>query len=271
MLKAATLLLATLTALTPPSGRPPQGPLQRHDPKVYDFTFDVTLTTLWQIDARNQRSYDLADAPIVMPVIFQGAYSAVNADSLNARLWLTGREDLTLNDRTRLDDGFPFHTRLAVLPIVRFTGSSLRWSLGYRVQVWSSKLTNEQAAASLAWPREWPDEVADGLGPQKFIESDDPIFKETVDRVSGGKLRLVPPYLAAKDLVRYCVNEIRVSGNGVSMGLAGALHGLEMVGARQTAIDGIGSPHDLVCVCVAMLRASGIPARPVIGVEKRPA
>jgi len=29
--------------------------------------------------------------------------------------------------------------------------------------------------------------------------------------------------------------------------------------------SGVGSPHDLICVCIATLRAAGIPARPVIG------
>jgi len=258
-------VVTALLALAPPSGRPPVGPLQRVEPRVYDFTFDVTVTTAWQYDLSLQRSYNLLDAPIVMPVIFQGTYSVVAADSLRARLWLGGREDNTL--ATRLDGGYPFHTQLAVIPIESFTGKSLRWQLAYRVQVWSSRLTDEAAAASVPWPRTWPAEVLDGLQPQMFIESDDPIFAETVERVSKGQLRLVPPYLAAKDLVRHCINEIRVSGNGVNRGNLGVLRGLKVSGARHTATTGLGGPNDLVCVCVALLRAAGIPARPVIGVK----
>ncbi len=263
-------VLAGMAALAPPSGRPPVGPLQRTEPRVYDFTFDVTLTTLFQYNALDQRSYNLADAPIVMPVIFRGSYSAVAADSLRARMWLGPGEDTTLSQRTRLDDGFPFHTQLAVLPVPAFRGKTLRWQLGYRVQVWSSRMTNEAAAASIPWPREWPAEVRDGLTPQKFIESDNAVFAETVQRVSNGQLRMVPPYLAAKDLVRHCINEIRLSGDGVNRGNVGVLRGLEMSGALATVSSPspIGSPHDLVCVCVAILRAAGIPARPVIGVEK---
>jgi hypothetical protein len=101
-----------------------------------------------------------------------------------------------------------------------------------------------------------------------YIESDDPIFKETVDRVSEGKLRLVPPYLAAKDLIRYAINNIQTSGDGVDHGGLGQLRGIEVFGAKRAATDGIGTPHDLVCVCVAMLRAAGIPARPVIGMQE---
>ncbi|MHC4128682.1 MAG: transglutaminase-like domain-containing protein [Planctomycetota bacterium] len=269
MFASPALLAGLLVLASPPSGRPPVGPLQRYEPRVYDFTIDVTLTTLWQYDLSQQAGYRLADAPIVMPVIFQGTYSTVKDDSLRARLWLTGREDTTLAQRTRLDDGFPFQTRLAVIPITQFGGRTLRWQLGYRVESWSSRLRSEADAAAIAWPRSWPAEVQDGLRPQMFIESDDPLFAGAVEKASEGRLRLVPPYLAAKDLVRYCINEIRLSGDGDNMGSLGALRGLELVGARRAANNRIGGPHDLVCVCVAVLRAAGIPARPVIGVEEQ--
>jgi len=269
MFPAPALLAGLLVLASPPSGRPPVGPLERYEPRVYDFTFDVTLTTLWQYDLSQQAGYRLDDAPIVMPVIFQGTYSAVKDDSLRARLWLAGREDTTLTQRTRLDDGFPFQTRLAVIPVPQFGGRTLRWQLGYRVESWSSRLRSEAEAAAIAWPRSWPAEVQDGLRPQMFIESDDPLFAGAVEKASEGRLRLVPPYLAAKDLVRYCINEIRLSGDGHNMGALGALRGLELVGARRAANDGIGGPHDLVCVCVALLRAAGIPARPVIGVQEQ--
>ncbi|MHC4415292.1 MAG: transglutaminase-like domain-containing protein [Planctomycetota bacterium] len=266
----APALLLALLALGPPSGPPAVGPLERYEPRVYDFTFDVTVATAWQFDARSRRSYRLVDAPIVMPVIFQGAYSAVAADSLRPGLWLEGRPDAAVAQRTRLDDGFPYQTKLAVLTIDEFQGMFLRWQLGYRVQVWSSRLRDEAAAAAVPWPRQWPAEVEDGLKPQTFIESDDPFFRQAVEHASGGKLRLTSPYLAAKDLVRYCVNRIRVSGDGVRRGEFGVLRGLEIAGARETAAAGLGGPHDLVCICVATLRAAGIPARPVIGVEEVP-
>ena len=264
----AGAMLGALIVVGPPSGQPPVGPLQRYDPRLYDFTIDVTLTTSWQLDARQQGNFNLVNAPIVMPIIFRGTFSSVSKDTLRARLWLGGREDTELTSRTRLDDGFPHHTQLAVLTIREFHGKSLRWQLGYRAQVWSSRLKNEDAAAAIGWPNEWPKEVQDGLKPQKYIESDDPFFAQAVEHASEGKLRLVPPYLAAKDLVRYCVNKIRLSGSGLGRGNAGVVHGLQIIGAKRAATEGVGGPHDLVCVCVAMLRAAGIPARPVIGVHE---
>ncbi len=264
---APAAILVSALALAQPSGRPPLPPLERYDPRLYELTFDVTLTTLTQVDLSKQAGYDLADAPICMPVIYQGAYSSVASDSLRGRLWLEGREVADTPGRFRLDDGFPFQTRLAVIVIPPFRGMAVRWQIVSRVQSWSSRLADEAAAASLPWPREWPAEVRDGLLPQAFIESDDPVFKQAVEQASGGTLRLVPPYLAAKDLIRWTIDRIRVTGDGLRLGNFGALHGLEMEGAKTAAANGLGSPHDLVCACVAILRAAGIPARPVIGVE----
>jgi hypothetical protein len=202
-----------------------------------------------------------------MPVIFQGTYSRVDPGSLRARLFLHNREDAGLAQRTRLDANLPFHTHLAVIPVERFNGQALRWQLGYSVQCWSSRI-DDGGAARIAWPQEWPAEVQDGFRPQKYIESDDPLFLQTVERVSEGKLRLVPPYLAAKDLVRYCIANVKVSGDGEYRAEFGFLRGLDMIGARDAAVTGKGGPHDLVCVCVAILRAAGIPARAVIGAHE---
>ncbi|MHC4108158.1 MAG: hypothetical protein ACYSTY_08760, partial [Planctomycetota bacterium] len=80
-------ILASLLVLIPPSGRPPIGPLERYEPRMYDFTFEVAVSTVHQRDALDRQYYHLADAPIVMPVIFQGTYSRVEHDSLAARLW----------------------------------------------------------------------------------------------------------------------------------------------------------------------------------------
>ena len=132
-------------------------------------------------------------------------------------------------------------------------------------------MLDESAMARITWPREWPQEVADGLKPQKYIESDDPIFKKIVEDVSGGKLRFVPPYVAAKELVRASINAIQMSGDGVRMAEQGIIRGLEIEGARKTVAEGRGGPHDLLCVCIAVLRAAGIPARPVIGAEENAA
>ncbi len=272
------LAAAGLTALgSNQATQMPMGPLERYEPKVYDVGFEVQLTSespdrtpgyTTHEEVFERRIFDIADSPIVFPILFRGPFSKVAPDSLRGRLWAGATEDNTLSQRTRLDTGKAFDTQLAVLPIVRFRGELLRWRMEFRAQSWSSRI-NDGAAQTLTWPVSWPDEVQDGLKPQRWIESDHAIFGEFVQRISQGQLRQVPPYLAAKDLVRACINEIRVSGDGDVRRWHETLHGLELQGALATAQSGKGGPHDLVCVCVAVLRAAGIPARPVIGMQER--
>ncbi|MEM7229136.1 MAG: transglutaminase-like domain-containing protein [Planctomycetota bacterium] len=261
------ILLVGLAAGT--AGRPPRGPLGREKPRIYDVVVEVQLNTKVQLGALDRMPYNLVDAPIVMPVIFRSTFNRVENESLRGYLWMNGREDKTLAQRTRLDEGFPFGTSLAVIPIARYSGHSLRWQLHYRTQQWSSTI-DDAAAQRIAWPKEWPKDVQDGLQPQLYIESNAPIFAKAVEDASQGQLRLVPPYLAAKDLIRYCIRNIRVNGDGVNMGINEQLRSLDMQGALKTVEQGEGTPHDLVCVCIATLRAAGIPARPVIGFRPRP-
>jgi len=264
---AAMSSAMALAAFGPPSGRPPIGALERYDPKAYDFTFEVTLGTQVQQFATDRRAYNLNDAPIVMPLIEQGTFSRISADTVRGRLWLHGNEDMALADRFRVDADQVHHTSNAVLTVARFSGQTLRWNVGYRVQSWSSRL-NENFAQDITWPKEWPDEVKDGLSPQLFIESDNERLKEIVENITNGRIRLVSPYLASKELVRWCINNVRVSGNCERRGLHETLLGLDVKGALETLDKGIGTSADLVCVCVAVLRAAGIPARPVIGAEE---
>jgi transglutaminase-like putative cysteine protease len=280
---AFAAVLAAATAATP-TGRPPVGPLAREDPKVYEFTFEVIVSTVPihvgadpqpveplnpfhqpRTDRHPRGIIDLVDSEIWMPVALQSTFHAVDPDSLDGSLWLGNREVANLHEHTRLEADGVHRTHRAIIPIERFRGSELRWNVRYRAMTYSSRI-DDAAAAQIPWPREWPDEVADGLKPQRYIESDDPIFKQTVDRVSDGRLRMVPPYVAAKELVRYTINELPVTGDGLDYGRMQTLHGLELFGAKLAAEKQLGSPHDLVCACVAMLRAAGIPSRPVIGV-----
>lgn len=263
-----SLIVFAMLGFAPPSGRPPVGALKREDPKKYNFTFEVLVDTLHQRDARYKQSYNLRDAPVVLPLIMQNTFSQIDHETLKARLWLGSMEDNSVMKRSRLDESAPHHTQLAKFTIGEFAGQSVRWQMSFDVTVWDS-VVDEAAVAKIPWPQSFPDEVADGLRSQMYIESDDQFFKNAVQNVSEGNLRMVPPYLAAKDLVRYCTNNIQVRGDGVELGRFEVLHGLEVQGALKTVQTGLGSPHDLVCVCIAMLRAAGIPARPVIGVQER--
>jgi hypothetical protein len=281
---------------------------------VHDVRFQVTL----------RGNLDLESAPIVLPLIFQGSYNRIAPDTVQGRLWLGGRPDNSLPPRfrveggTSVEEGFPHGTHKAILPVPQFRGERLRWDVACRVQSWSSRIDDRWAGRMTwprplprelvegerpdqPWPRDWPEEVREALTPQPFIESNDPIFAQAVRDVMGDRLPLTPPYHAAKELVRYCVQKINVgrgatyyhdprmpdAGNpwqipGSGSGTGKTIVGMQVMGAslaaRHFSSGGAmpepgrpgepPSPHDLVCVAVATLRAAGIPARPVIGVQE---
>ena len=313
-MNSVLIALVGLLVLSPSSGRPPTGPLQREDPRVHDVRFQVTL----------RGGFDLEGAPIMMPLILQSTFNRVEPESVQGRLWLGGRPDHSLPQRfrveggTSVEEGFPHGTHTAILPVGPFRGERLRWDVACRVQSWSSRI-DDRAAGRMTWPRplprelvegerperpwprDWPEEVREGLLPQPYIESDDAIFAQAVREVMGDRLPLTPPYYAAKELVRYCVEKINVGRGatyyhdprvpdernpwqipGSGEGGGKVIVGMQVMGASRAvrhfnsggAMPDPGrpgeppSPHDLVCVCVATLRAAGIPARPVIGVQE---
>lgn len=267
--KCTTFAALSMALIVPPAGRPPTGPLEREEPRVYDVEIEVSVKTYNRpaIDPVPETIYRLQDAPIMMPVILQGAYSRVDPESLGARLWLLENEDHSIQQRARLESGHALNTHLAILPVRQFAGTQLRWRLSYRVQVWSSRL-DERAASRIPWPQDWPEEVREATQPQRFIESDDPIFINEVQQLTQGQLRSIPPLHAAKELIRHTLKNIQVVGPKVHMGELRTFRGLAVKGAKAAAASGEGSPHDLVCACVALLRAADIPARPVIGFRR---
>lgn len=272
---SALVIAASVVGMQAPSGRPPIGSLDRYEPRVYDVYMEVNVhgylspQKMMAPGRPFRANLNLADARIIMPVITRGTFNTVDHDSIHAGLWLDdGVEDTTIQERAQLDGDQPFNSYRAVLPVDQVRGDRLRWRVGYQIQVWSSRI-NDAMAAEVDWPTEWPEEVRDGLRPQRFIESSDPIFTETVQEVSEGNLRQVPPYYAAKDLVRFVLQNVQVEEGGEFRGHLNVLTGMNINGAKSAATTGRATPHDLVCACVAMLRAANIPARPVVGMQRR--
>lgn len=257
---------AMLLSMAPPSGRPPVGPLERYDPHIYDISFQVLLSTSVSSIDQGIRAgeFTLRDTPIVMPLIMQSTFSIVDRDSIRAEM--LGDRGAFDGFRRSVEGNLPFYSSLLKMNITEYRGATLRWTVSFKVQTWSSRF-NDVEAQRIAWPRRWPDEVEDGLQPQQFIESDAEIFRKAIESQGGIQaLRTVSPLIAAKQVLAYCLNNIRVSRNGLLQVDGGVLRGMDLQGAKRTAEAGIGTPNDLVCVCVAMLRAAGIPARPVVGV-----
>ena len=150
---------------------------------------------------------------------------------------------------------------LTVDPNVLNQATQLRFRVFHEAICYSSEV-DEAALQSIPWPASWPSQARDALQPQTLIESDNPLFAKVVQEVSGGDLRLVPPWIAAKELVRHACNTIQKNGETTLYGPGRSIRGLDVNGAL--AASGSGPPT----ISSACLNAAGIPARPVIGRAK---
>lgn len=254
----------------PPAGRPPEGCLLRSNPKCYEVTWEVLL----QVVPRNKDQpspIQLEDSNFFFPVVPLSTFSRVELDSLRMTLDRTNQPDARAAAAMRLDRTAPGGVAVAVLPIGPASGQTLRASMTFTSVAWRSDI-DDAAAARVPWPSEWAPEAKAWLGPQFLIESHDPRFAAFVERTAGNQLRYTPVFVAAKQLLRATIAAFRgVDGNGVEIGRHNQVRGLRMVGAAGSMEAAQGTAADLVCACVAVLRAAGIPARPVIGVDEEQA
>lgn len=250
-----------------PAGRPPEGFLVRSNPKCYEVRWELTLHVTPTV--RGEASpLRLEDATLFFPLVPLSTWSRVEMPSVQALVQRANQPDASASAALRLDRTVPGGLALAVVPLGAVTGQSLRVTLIFTGVAWRSDL-DDAGAARVPWPAEWPPEAAEWLKPQWMIESDDPRFREFVDRVAGARLRFTSVFVAAKELIRATCGAFRgVEGSGLETGRDNRVRGLRMVGAAASMESGSGTEADLVCACVAVLRAAGIPSRAVIGVSE---
>ena len=139
------------------------------------------------------------------------------------------------------------------------------YTIRFNAMTFASEL-NERQASAIPWPESWDKSVSLYLEPSRFIESEQEIFKQAVK--DNGDPKSVSVHTAAKILIRYCLNFIKSDGQYANFTNATipVTTGIKVKGAMHAVKEGKGSATDIVCVCVALLRSAGIPARPVIGI-----
>lgn len=249
-----------------PQGRPPLPPLYRGNPRIVEVKFSVSML-FTSGDRAQPDAMLLTQHAVEIPLTTSDSLSQVDVLSTKGSVMLAGDEMKTVQAAMPIkSEPQPDGTTLLVIDVGAFKGQHSRFDFTWLQQVWESRL-DETAAAQISWPREWPEEAARALKPEPFIESDAPAFAQFVQKVTGGQSpRSVPVQTAAKELIRGAIGLFRNVGQGEMNGNAGVFRGFSLQGALAAANSGTGSPHDLVCACVATLRAAGIPARPVVGV-----
>lgn len=250
------------------SGRPPELPLRRYEPRIWEAKLEANIY-LAPLLRGETAPIQLRSVVAWVPMIAQSTFSVVDPASVKAQLFVQGQPARNMNDRVAWVQQLPFGMAAIGIGVGDVSGQSLRWNVSWKVQVWNSRL-DETAAAAITWPQEWPAEVRHALEPQPGIESDAPEFKRFVERTSEGKLRQVTPYIAAKELVRATVRSFRTVDMTGLRQENGFTRGLMLQGAYAAMQNAGGSVHDMTAACVAVLRAAGIPARVVVGMSDLP-
>jgi len=259
MLTAATHRSAGTVPPQPPQAAAPvilsEGPLQRTDMVRHRFKMTVTI---------NYPPVRATDQDWTLPLIVNGPWSVMDPEDFTVTL--SAGRDRVVQDGAK-DVGPPTALGGSTLkvPVPEVTSWPLTVEVQANVNTWSSRLDTD-AAMRLGWPDRWPVEVAPLLNPSPLIESTAAVITKTVEALTKGQVRSVPPVQAAKLIVQDACTKFKVGETRMSFSQQGQLRGFAVVGAKAAATSGTGSPADLVCICVAMLRAAGIPARPVIGI-----
>lgn len=280
-LVAALVLAAATTATTTPAeaqaaggrqaGRPvptdpwaacPVPPLRRTEPREYTAGLAIDIGAVSEINQVADPFTSTGGSITLEPVVADN-WTVADLDRREVSLRVNGspvRFESKVEGDPKLD-----HRRL-VADIPDGPINAVSYRVSWPVLSFNSEV-DEAAAARIPWPRTWPTETQRFLAPSLAIDSDNPVFKAFVGQVAGQELRRVPVYLAAKDLVRRTIGEFRniMGGQLVKEGL-GAIRGFRLQNASVAARANEGSPGDLVGTCVAVLRAAGIPARPVVGI-----
>ena len=256
-------LLVSMTisfqAIAPiPPEQMPQNALLRVDPKLWGLEFNVVINSL---DTEN------STRPFRMPLIIDGPWSQLaQQNSLKADAFSGNTIMQSKQGRDAIKGKGPRGEQMVDLEVPLGPSGFSKMRLRAEVASWGAAV-DEQLARQSTWPSNWPRETRSALLPQAMIESDEPIFKESIENLFAGNPRQYSPWLAAKKIVYFTCENVQVDGSRSIYGRTGT-RGLNIKGALSTAQLGKGSRTDLVCTCIAMLRAADIPARPVVGLSE---
>ncbi|MBU3683301.1 MAG: transglutaminase family protein [Phycisphaerales bacterium] len=245
------------------SGRPPELPARRVEPRIWEIAFEADI---WAPQTPGARGAPLNFGGVVawMPLVLQSTYSAMDAQSIRAETWVDGRRVAVPVASLQMRQGLSQGMSAVGIQMPPAGVQGIKWKVSWKVQCWSS-VVDERAAAAITWPAEWPVEAQESLQAAPGFEVGHPDMKAFVDRSTGGKLRSVTPWIAAKELVRATCTTFRgLDEDGVRVE-NGFPRGLVFNGAHAAMSARTGSGPDLVAACVTVLRTAGIPARAVLG------
>jgi hypothetical protein len=263
----ATAPLAATIALLLAAAPPPPPPIViRGESRLNDATIRITITEWsgWILDP----SVEFPASQLGLSLIVDGPSSRIPIASLDGSVRIDGTAIAPATLEQRLQPGIFEGNRMATVSLPGFAGQAVQWETSFRVESFNVR-TDETRASAITWPREWPDELQRFREAEPLIESNDPAVQTLLREIAGGSLRQTPPFIAAKGIVRAAALLPRNFGSVCFVrGPMGSIGGIEVHGALPLIANGTGTPADTTCLAVALLRAAGIPARPVLSVTR---
>lgn len=256
------VLAANLLAFSSP---PLSDVIKRVDPVEYHLDIDTHLEAYGHCTYPAEIRYEmnLRDTPLVFPVIPEGGFHTIDPKTIKARLRL---DDYAADGSFRLLPARSLEVQYGRFIIKGFKGTQVDFHISEIVRSYAAKV-DEKRAQAIDWPETWPAEVHTALQPQTYIDSTSDKIHKLMNSWTGGKPKNAKPYLLAKLFTRNVVAYFQVSGKSWTNDKFGKLDGIEVLGSERAVTKARGSSHDQVCLFVAVCRAAGLPARPVIGLD----
>lgn len=259
--------LAQTEPASPPDGRPPLGPLRRTTSRLWGVQLTISLPPI-VVPANVSEG-------LLIPVTLLDTWSIADVRSFSARMSINQKPiapaltPLTILQRpgreSQIEVPIPDVNRTPIgLPNAPDPGMQVMLEVQWTVECFSVAL-DESLAMRIGWPKSWPDELARWRGDSAGIDPNDPSLGPLRDAVRAVCGSDAPPLAVAKACVRAGSQSLRNPNarQGSPMGVF--TRGVEIRGAPAALSAQRGTPADLTCICVSLLRSAGLPARVVIG------
>ncbi|MBL9140233.1 MAG: hypothetical protein JNK53_00070, partial [Phycisphaerae bacterium] len=108
------------------SGRPPEGPLRRYEPRLWECKFEANVY-LAPLRRGELAPIQLRSVVAWMPLIAQNTWSQTDPDSVRAELYVQGQPMRNMNDRVQWLHQLPFGMATIGIAVGDVSGQSLRW------------------------------------------------------------------------------------------------------------------------------------------------
>jgi len=247
--------IAQTTPAPAPDGRPPTGPLQRTDSRLWEISLSIDIPSFHKDD-------NIAEA-IIVPVSILDTWWRVDPRSFRAQMSVDmvpvpeALTTLVVNQSRKGDSQ-------AEISVPNFVENQMRATLTWTVETWSC-LLDEDAAAAIDWKSGWPEEVRRWIEPSPGLDPREPQIQQLRQRVVQSLSSTAPPLYVAKEAVRTASRALRSGDHQEGNPFGIQTRGIEVRGCTLALQSQVGSESDVVCITVALLRSLGFPARPVIG------